>query len=339
LGEYAGLTVDGDSGEVLVHQEEVTIVAATAGTAAAWNGVGQTSDGHRVKVLGNIGSAADAKNVAKAGAEGVGLFRTEFSYLSASSEPSVADQTKQYIEVFAPLAGKTITVRTLDAGADKPLSFLDQGEEPNPALGVRGVRVAFDNEGVLNRQLAAIAAAAKETGADVQVMAPMIATAPEAKWFADRVHAAGIARAGVMIEVPAAALSAKDIFAEVDFVSLGTNDLAQYLFAADRQLGAVAALNDPWQPALLRLIGIVGQAAAEAGKPAGICGESASDPLLAPVLVGLGVTSLSMNSGSVNRVGAALQDLSLAQCQAAAAAAIGTSTPTAAKAAVRAAIA
>src|SRR5436305_347734 len=134
----------------------------------------------------------------------------------------------------------------------------------------------------------------------------MVATAEEADWFAGRVRAAGIERAGVMIEVPAAALTAREIFEVVDFVSLGTNDLAQYVFAADRQLGAVAALNDPWQPALLRLVALVGRAAGETGKPAGVCGEAAADPHLAAVLVGLGMTSLSMNAGAVNRVGPGL---------------------------------
>ncbi len=125
----------------------------------------------------------------------------------------------------------------------------------------------------------AIAGAVAQTQADVSVMAPMIATAEEAAWFAERVRGGGLSRVGVMIEVPSAALTAREVLDAVDFVSLGTNDLAQYTFAADRQLGAVAALNDPWQPALLRLIAMVGEAAKEKGKPAGVCGEAAADPL------------------------------------------------------------
>jgi phosphotransferase system enzyme I (PtsI) len=171
---------------------------------------------------------------------------------------------------------------------------------------VRGIRVGRERVDVLDRQLEAIVAAAEETGADVSVMAPMVATVEEAAWFANRAHAAGIARAGVMIEVPAAAIVADDIFGVVEFVSIGTNDLAQYTLAADRQLGAVAGLNDPWQPALLRLISMIGKAAEAAGKPAGVCGEAAADPMLAGVLVGLGISSLSMNAAAVRQVGAEL---------------------------------
>ena len=202
---------------------------------------------------------------------------------------------------------------------DHPHVFLDMGDEPNPALGVRGVRVAFDRPELLDRQLTAIAGAAADTGVELSVMAPMIATAAEARWFAERARAAGIARAGVMVEIPAAALCAKEILAEVDFVSLGTNDLAQYVFAADRQLGAVAALNDPGQPALLRLIGLVAEAGAAAGKPVGVCGEAAADPALAPILAGLGVTSLSMNSAALAAVGATLRAADLPACREAAA--------------------
>jgi phosphoenolpyruvate-protein phosphotransferase (PTS system enzyme I) len=166
----------------------------------------------------------------------------------------------------------------------------------------------------------------------------MVATAEEAAWFVERARAAGIGRAGVMIEIPAAALSAQEVFAVTDFVSLGTNDLAQYVFAADRQVGAVAALNDPWQPALLRLIAMVGEAAQVAGKPAGVCGEAAADPALACVLVGLGVSSLSMNAPAIGRVGAALASVSIDSCQTAARAALRTGTPAAARTAARAAL-
>jgi phosphoenolpyruvate-protein phosphotransferase (PTS system enzyme I) len=178
--------------------------------------------------------------------------------------------------------------------------------------------VAFDRPELLDRQLVAIAAAAADTGVELSVMAPMVATAAEAAWFTAHARAAGIERVGVMIEIPAAALCAEAILAEVDFVSLGTNDLAQYVFAADRQLGAVAALNDPHQPALLRLVGMVAEAGAVAGKPVGVCGEAAADPALAPVLVGLGVTSLSMNAAALAGVGATLRAVDLAACRASA---------------------
>ncbi|OXM69125.1 phosphoenolpyruvate--protein phosphotransferase [Amycolatopsis vastitatis] len=312
-----GLTVDGSAGTVSPSDGKVRASARTP--KATWDGVGRLADGHRVKLLANVGSAADAVAAASAGAEGIGLFRTEFCYLSAASEPTEAEQRAAYAAVLAPFAGKPVVVRTLDAGSDKPLAFLPMGEEPNPALGVRGLRVAFDRPELLDRQLSAIASAAADTGVELSVMAPMVATAEEAAWFASRARAAGIARAGVMIEIPAAALCAASILAEVDFVSLGTNDLAQYVFAADRQLGAVAALNDPHQPALLRLVGMVASAGAEAGKPVGVCGEAAADPSLAPILTGLSVTSLSMNAVALAGVGAALREVDLETCRAAAA--------------------
>ncbi|RSN36837.1 phosphoenolpyruvate--protein phosphotransferase [Amycolatopsis sp. WAC 04169] len=325
------LAVDGDTGVVEVADPDAEVVTAAKTGAIEWDGTGATSDGHRVKVLGNVGSATDAQAAAEAGAEGVGLFRTEFCYLDASSEPSVEEQRKAYTAVLTPFRGKPVIVRTLDAGADKPLAFLEPEDEPNPALGVRGLRVAFDRPEILDRQLEAIAGAAQDSGAEVSVMAPMVATAAEAAWFAERVRAAGIARAGVMIEIPAAALTAREILDAVDFVSVGTNDLAQYTFAADRQLGAVAKLNDPWQPGLLRLLKVIGQAAKDTGKPAGVCGEAAADPRLALVLAGLGLTSLSMNAPAVRAVGASLAATTLAECEALADAVLATSDPVAAR--------
>ncbi|TDC88380.1 phosphoenolpyruvate--protein phosphotransferase [Saccharopolyspora aridisoli] len=302
----AGATVDGDEGDVELSDTEVAVQVAERPKHAHWNGVGQTSDEVPVKVLANVGSATDSTTAVAAGAQGVGLFRTEFCYLGADVEPDVATQRSAYAEVLAPFAGKPVIVRTLDAGADKPLSFLDMGAEPNPALGVRGLRVAFDRPDLLDSQLEAVAGAAQDSGAEVSVMAPMVATADEAAWFAERARANGIDRVGVMIEVPAAALSAAEILQAVDFVSIGTNDLAQYVFAADRMVGALAGLNDPWQPALLRLIAMVGRAGRQVDKPVGVCGEAASDPHLAGVLAGLGVTSVSMNASAVQAVGAAL---------------------------------
>ncbi|WIX99558.1 PEP-utilizing enzyme [Amycolatopsis mongoliensis] len=309
-----GLAVDGAAGTV--SSSDGRVLAPPRTPRPAWDGVGRLADGHRVKLLANVGSSADARAAAAAGAEGIGLFRTEFCYLSAASEPAEAEQRAAYAAVLEPFAGKPVVVRTLDAGSDKPLAFLPMGEEPNPALGVRGLRVAFDRPDLLDRQLSAIAAAAADTGAELSVMAPMVATAAEAAWFASRARAAGIARVGVMIEIPAAALCAAEILAEVDFVSLGTNDLAQYVFAADRQLGAVASLNDPHQPALLKLVGLVAEAGAATGKPVGVCGEAAADPSLAPVLTGLGVTSLSMNAVALAGVGTALRAVDLATCRA-----------------------
>ncbi|WP_328605462.1 phosphoenolpyruvate--protein phosphotransferase [Amycolatopsis sp. NBC_00345] len=332
------LAVDGDTGVVEVADPKAPVVTAVAAGPAEWNGTGATADGHVVKVYGNVGSPADAQAAADAGAEGVGLFRTEFCYLDASAEPTVDEQRKAYTAVLSPFRGKPVIVRTLDAGADKPLAFLSPEVEPNPALGVRGLRVAFDRPEVLDRQLAAIAGAAEDSGAVVSVMAPMVATADEAAWFAERARAAGLTRAGVMIEIPAAALAAREILDAVDFVSVGTNDLAQYTFAADRQLGAVAKLNDPWQPALLRLLKLIGDAATATAKPAGVCGEAAGDPRLALVLAGLGLTSVSMNAPAIRSVGASLASVTLAEAQSLAAAALSAATPAAARAAVADAI-
>ncbi|WHT19481.1 PEP-utilizing enzyme [Crossiella sp. CA-258035] len=333
-----GLVVDGGTGLVTAPSGVVEVRAVERAPKAEWNGVGKLADGHRVKVLANVGSAEDAKAAVATGAEGVGLFRTEFCFLSATEEPAVAAQRAAYAAVLAPFVGKPVVVRTLDAGADKPLPFLNTVEEPNPALGVRGLRIARDAAGVLDRQLEAIVAATEDSGAEVSVMAPMVATAEEAAWFAERARAAGVTRAGVMIEIPAAALAAREVLDAVDFVSLGTNDLAQYVFAADRMLGALATLNDPWQPALLRLIALVGEAATATGKPAGVCGEAAADPDLACVLTGLGLTSLSMNNAALTQVGARLAGVRLDACQLAARAALAAKDPAHARTAAHAAL-
>ncbi len=191
---------------------------------------------------------------AAAGAQGVGLLRTEFCFLGRDTEPTLQEQVSAYRGVFDAFPGKKVVVRTLDAGADKPLPFLTDATEPNPALGVRGYRTDLTSPGVLERQLQAIASAAEGTAAEVWVMAPMISTAAEAAHFASLCATAGLLTPGVMVEVPSAAVSARHLFDQVAFASLGTNDLTQYTMAADRQLGPLAALNDPWQPAVLGLI-------------------------------------------------------------------------------------
>ena len=327
--------VDGTAGTVTV-LEEVASLDEIAVDVAVWDGVGRTSDGHRVALLANVGDGAGAVRSAGLHAEGVGLLRTELAFLSAVAEPSPAAQQEVYAAVLAPFAGKPVTARTLDAGADKPLPFLAQEAEPNPALGLRGLRVAMDDTGVLDRQLDALVAAAAASQAQLKVMAPMVATAAEARFFAGRARARGVRTVGVMIEIPAAVLTAAEIAAEVDFLSVGTNDLAQYLFAADRQAGSLAALNDPWQPALLRLIDLLCRSVGNT--PVGVCGEAASDPDLAVVLTGLGVSSLSMGSGALAGVGARLASVDLATCRNAAGAAVAAGSPEQARAAVREAL-
>ena len=220
---------------------------------------------------------------------------------------------------------------TLDAGSDKPMPFLTIPGEDNPALGIRGYRTTIHSPAVLARQLEAIARAAEASNAETWVMAPMISTPGEAAEFASLARSAGLGRAGVMVETPSAALQAAEILAEVDFVSIGTNDLAQYTMAADRQAVGLGALQDLWQPAVLRLLDLVGDAGRKAGKPVGVCGEAAADPEMAPVLVGLGVTSLSMSLRALEPVRRALSQVTLDECQRAARAAVAASGPEAAR--------
>ncbi|WP_262348183.1 phosphoenolpyruvate--protein phosphotransferase [Cellulosimicrobium cellulans] len=306
---------------------------------AAVAGPGATADGHPVPLLANVGTPADARAAAP-GTEGVGLFRTEVLFLDARTEPAVADQTAAYAEVIEAYAGRKVVIRTLDAGADKPLAFATQADEENPALGVRGYRLVRSLPGIVSRQLEALGAAVRalpaERQADVWVMAPMIATPAEARAFASAAREVGIVKVGVMVEVPAAALLAEAILAEVDFVSLGTNDLAQYTMAADRLRGELADLLDPWQPAVLSLVAATASAGVRVGKPVGVCGESASDPLMALVLAGLGITSLSMAAGRVPAARYALRSLTLDACRALAEAALAAPDAASARAAVRA---
>ncbi|MBI3214239.1 MAG: phosphoenolpyruvate--protein phosphotransferase [Mycobacterium sp.] len=337
----AMVLLDGVRGTVTVAPDpdeaaaEVEAGRRAAAAAAGWSGPGSTADGHQVAVLANVQDGAAARSAAQTPAEGVGLFRTELCFLNTETEPSVDEQARIYGEVLAAFPGRKVVIRTLDAGSDKPLKFAGHPDEANPALGVRGIRIAFRNPGLLDRQLEAIAAAGQATGNAPWVMAPMIATAEEAKDFADRARAHGLTP-GVMIEVPAAALLADRVLAHVDFLSIGTNDLAQYTMAADRMSADLAALTDPWQPGVLALVSMTARAGAAVGKPVGVCGEAAADPLLACVLTGLGVTSLSAASAAVTAVGARLASVTLQQCREAAEAVLQTSSATEARAAATA---
>jgi phosphoenolpyruvate-protein phosphotransferase (PTS system enzyme I) len=259
--------------------------------------------------------------------EGVGLFRTEFLFLNRETAPTLEEQIGVYTQVLQAFGQRRVVVRTLDAGADKPMAFADLGPEENPALGRRGLRLSAERQDLLDTQLAALVASARATGADVRVMAPMVATAEEAAWFARRVRENGLPSVGVMIEIPSAALRSRHLLAEVDFASLGTNDLGQYTMAADRMQGALATLLDPWQPAVLDLVAAACDGGRDTGKPIGVCGEAAADPLLALVLTGLGVTSLSMAPTRVPAVRAALALHDIGTCTAMAAAARAARTP------------
>lgn len=329
LAEGAVVAVDGSTGELFVEpsaekrgQLEASAAERKAALAAS-TGPGATSDGHKVPLLANVGGPADVPAAVEAGAEGVGLFRTEFLFLDDSSKaPSEEKQVEAYRKVLEAFPEGRVVVRVLDAGADKPLDFLTPGDEPNPALGVRGLRSLLEHPDVLRTQLTALAKAVEGLPVYLEVMAPMVADRIDAKAFADACREAGLqAKFGAMVEIPSAALRARSILQEVEFLSLGTNDLAQYAFAADRQVGAVSRLQDPWQPALLDLVSLSAEAARAEGKSCGVCGEAASDPLLACVLTGLGVTSLSMGAASIPYVRATLGKYTLAQCERAAAAA------------------
>ncbi|MDX2933441.1 phosphoenolpyruvate--protein phosphotransferase [Streptomyces ipomoeae] len=341
LSEGSQVLVDGVSGEVTAAPGEETVRAARSRAdarrrlAASAHGPGRTADGVPVALLANVATVEDAQRAAKADCEGIGLFRTEGLYLDRVTAPSQDEQQTAYTEVFAAFTGRRVVVRTLDAGADKPLAFIPHEPEENPALGVRGYRVSRHTPDLLDTQLAALGAAARATGADVRVMAPMISTPAEAKAFTDAVRQAGLPVAGAMIEVPAAALRARQLMRHTDFVSIGTNDLTQYTFAADRLLGTLADLLDPWQPALLQLIREVGEAGTATGTPVGVCGTAAGDPLLACVLVGLGVRSLSMPATLLADVRAALAHHTLASCARMAERALDAEDATAARAAVR----
>uniref|UniRef100_UPI0035B2D817 putative PEP-binding protein n=1 Tax=Microbacterium sp. TaxID=51671 RepID=UPI0035B2D817 len=272
---------------------------------------GALADGTPIPLLANLGNPDGAADAVALGAEGVGLFRTEFLFLSSSQAPTVEQQRESYTKLLAAFPGKKVVVRVLDAGADKPLAFLNDAHEENPALGLRGIRALRASEDILREQLTALAEADAATDADLWVMAPMVATVEEATYFTELARDYGIKTAGVMVEVPSSALLADRILGFADFASIGTNDLTQYTMAADRLLGSVAAFQDPWHPAVLRLIREVGDAGRINRKPVGICGEAAADPLLAVVLVGLGATSLSMAPTAIADVRATLLQHSL----------------------------
>lgn len=330
--------LDGNTGTLTIDPDRSFAAAAVAAAdvaaaaMAGWTGPGATADGHPVLILANVADGSAARAARQAPVEGVGLFRTELCFLERDSEPSVAEQAKIYGEVLEAFAGHKVVIRTLDAGSDKPLKFVASPEEENPALGVRGFRIVKSNAELVARQLDAIAEAGLQTGNAPWVMAPMIATADEARRFADLARDRGLFP-GVMIEVPAAALLADKILEHVEFLSIGTNDLTQYTMAADRMSSELATLTDPWQPGVIALVAHTARAGQAVGKPVGVCGEAAADPLLACVLTGLGVTSLSAAASAVTPVGAKLSSVSLAQCREAAEAVLGTSGPAEARAA------
>jgi phosphocarrier protein FPr len=314
LAEGSELIVDGTQGVVLPapdaatrtgyaeRQADAARAAVALQAAAAEPAV--TADGRRIEVVANIGSVKDAERAVAAGAEGVGLFRTEFLFLDRATAPSEDEQYAAYRAVCAAMQGRPVIVRTLDVGGDKPLAYIDMGHEENPFLGWRAVRFGLDNPAFFKIQLRAIARVAAEF--PLKVMFPMIAVPSEyltaRELLRQAASDAGVSPAietGIMVEIPSAALRARQFAELVDFFSIGTNDLTQYTLAAERGNPRVAKLADAFQPAVLDLIRQTAEAAQAAGKWAGVCGELAGDPLAVEVLIGLGITELSMSAPAI----------------------------------------
>ncbi len=268
-----------------------------------------------IPVRANIGSLEDAKAASQTRANGVGLFRTELLYLSAKTEPTIEEQVASYTEILKSAPKGPIVVRTIDAGSDKPVPFLNMPAEENPSLGVRGYRLIADHRGFIESQLKAIEQARAASGREVWVMAPMIATAEEARDFSDLARSIGKYKVGIMVETPSIALIVDQLGGIVDFVSVGTNDLSQYLFAADRMNPSLGALLNHWQPALIKSLARIASGASSAGITSGVCGESASDPAFAVVLAGLGIESVSASKSQVTEVHNALSSLSLSDAK------------------------
>lgn len=329
LSDGTSVLVDGRAGEVLVgaSADEIELrsekEAKLKARANSVSGPGRLADGTAIQLLCNAGTVDDVRSAVKVGAEGIGLFRTELLFLDSHVEPSVEEQIKLYSEVFTAMEGKKVVIRTLDAGSDKPVPYINAIHEENPALGVRGWRLTRTSDDVLNRQLEALARASKDKKVQLWVMAPMINTPDEAGDFAERVRALGMKVPGVMIETPAAALHADHVLAEVEFGSFGTNDLTQYVMASDRMDSRLSDMTTAWHPAVLRSISIAAQSAARISKPVGVCGEAAANSYLAAVLVGLGVSSLSMAPSALPEVRGFLATVDLQACKSAAEAALG----------------
>ena len=319
--------LDADKGILLTHPDSATLARYAGQTKVEAEiretGPVHTLDGRRVHLAANVGSLADARVALRNGAEGIGLFRTEFLFLDRTTPPSEDEQCAAYRAIAEVMAGRPVVIRTLDAGGDKPLPYLSLQPEANPFLGQRGIRLCLAQPALFASQLRAIARVAEEF--PVKVMFPMVATLAEwreARAQLDKLVAdmrvAGLRtpdrlEAGIMVEVPATALRIADFAAEVDFFSIGTNDLGQYLYAADRGNAKVAALGDGHQPAMLGLIGDVVRAAHLAGKPVTVCGEMASDPSLVPILIGLGVDELSVSPVSIPSVERAIRQTNFAE--------------------------
>ncbi|NNJ12796.1 phosphoenolpyruvate--protein phosphotransferase [Chloroflexales bacterium ZM16-3] len=289
-----------------------------------------TTDGHRVEVAANIGSAEDARRAVESGAEAVGLLRSEFLFLDREQAPSEAEQRAVYAEILAAMGGRPVVLRTLDIGGDKPLPYLSLPAEENPFLGERGIRLCQAHPYLLEQQLRAALSAA--SSGELRIMFPMVSDIAElraARAAVERIRAelgAPAVQVGIMVEVPSAALMADALAAECDFFSVGTNDLTQYTMAIDRTHPTLAARADGLHPAVLRLIDLTVKAAHAAGRWVGVCGELGADPVAVPILIGLGVDELSVSAPAIPSVKAQVRDLSMEQCKERARAALACAT-------------
>ncbi|WP_052664163.1 phosphoenolpyruvate--protein phosphotransferase [Nitriliruptor alkaliphilus] len=310
---------------------------------------GRTADGRRVELAANLGGLEDLPAAVAAGAEGSGLLRTEVLYLDRVAAPSVDEQTEVIARILRTFPGHRVVVRTLDVGADKPLPFVARDDEPNPALGLRGIRLSLARPTLFRDQLRALLRAKAAVGSDgarLAIMFPMVSVPSELD--AAREHLRAVAEeegiglddveVGVMVETPAAALSAERLAARADFLSIGTNDLLQYAFAADRLVAGVADLADACDPAILRLLGDVVAAGHRHGAWVGVCGEAASDPAVAVALVGAGADELSMTRVAIPEVKATLRAITQPEAEAALAEALTSDDATGARAVLAAAV-
>jgi phosphoenolpyruvate-protein phosphotransferase len=346
LGEALGPTLDGlavaadgTTGRLLVEptdEELATLEAALAPGSAVESHGPPSSNDLSIIVLANVGSVREAEAAAAAGAEGIGLVRTELLFLGRSVAPGLDEQRGVYRRIARAVAGRPVVFRTLDIGGDKPASWLAGEPEMNPALGVRGLRLGLRQADLLETQLRALLEA--DPSAPLRILLPMVATVEEvaaARRAIDMASAASTragaaiatdVRLGIMVEIPSVAIVASAFAPIVDFFSIGTNDLVQYTLAADRTNPALADLATPLQPAILQLVKLVTEAALPFGRPVAVCGEAAADPATAALFVGLGVEELSVAPGSIARIRATLAGLDLESCREAAGRALGAAS-------------
>ena len=313
------IALDGIEGVVMINPDEATIQEYTTKRdeykayreelKKLVNEKTVSTDGKHVELVANIGSPKDLEGVRENGGEGVGLFRTEFLYMESAELPSEDKQYEVYKEILEGMAGHPVVVRTLDIGGDKEIEDIDLPKEMNPFLGVRAIRLCFQREDIFRTQLRALLRASVH--GDLRIMFPMIAALGEfrkakgilleekEKLIAEGIAVSDSIQVGIMIEIPAAAVLADQFAKEVDFFSIGTNDLIQYTFAADRMSSGVSYLYQPFNPSILRLVKHVIDSAHKEGKWAGMCGEMAGEPLAAPLLLGLGLDEFSMSATSI----------------------------------------